>query len=807
MNCSRGDDRDGRPPPPEDPDPRTFRILPGNLADPAIFDAVEGDESGRDRQAPLPNAEMAAHRAISGIIVPVTATHLLATMPLAVNDIRNGRLAAIPLTAAHVALTTLPAVVSRTCHPDTFRRVMRVITNSVWPVTGLAIVAAFRGTSSPLELAFVGSGVTSVLSVANGSRNSAFLYSASLSSVIGIAYYLNSEESGVETLSSLLLMPFAVTAPFLQLARAGVEHGREHDAIARRTAASSVVAARLATASAEATRFNALLHDQVLAVLKAVKAGAPPDMVIRAAKVALKLTEPTSVNSRSSWKHGERAPFAGVRGDARTGDVTGSALAASLHSVVRAETPDCAIHISVADLAIPAEVASAMVAALRQVARNSDRHAGPSVKRSCEINIAEEGVDVRFTDDGCGFEPAAVPEDRMGLRTSILDRLHSLEGASARVVSASGQGTTIELEWTPTPIGAAEFEAADGAIRDTAISVLIGVLVSLQALAEPSSRRNPGSSVLGWGLLMAAVGIQRTSPRGRPSLARAAAIIALALGGTIIPGVAGVRTAATGVPPWHEYAFGLTLGLVAARGRPAPAIGTAAAWFAATTALRLRAGRPVDIQASALAPIFVFTGVMARRAVEDVVRRVEEARAAERRLLDSIGRRHAEQKVREANRGWLDDVAGGFLRRIRGLAGARFGASDRAHAGLLDARIRDALRSPRLDRPDISRVAWDLRTRGVTVLLVDDRGAAPSPEGQLDAVAEAFGDLAPDVTGGRVTVRILPAGRADFATIVVADGGADPLRIRIPAVSSADRGTPGAPDDAASDGGGSAAWG
>ena len=47
-------------------------------------------------------------------------------------------------------------------------------------------------------------------------------------------------------------------------------------------------------------------------------------------------------------------------------------------------------------------------------------------------------------DRGRGFDPADVPEDRYGVRHSIIDRMER-HGGSAEVRSAPGEGTEVRL--------------------------------------------------------------------------------------------------------------------------------------------------------------------------------------------------------------------------------------------------------------------------------------------------------------------------------------------------------------------------
>ncbi|WP_070011528.1 ATP-binding protein [Streptomyces abyssalis] len=54
-------------------------------------------------------------------------------------------------------------------------------------------------------------------------------------------------------------------------------------------------------------------------------------------------------------------------------------------------------------------------------------------------------VFVSVRDRGPGFDPEAVPEDRMGVRESVIGRMRR-HGGTARVRSAPGEGTEVELE-------------------------------------------------------------------------------------------------------------------------------------------------------------------------------------------------------------------------------------------------------------------------------------------------------------------------------------------------------------------------
>ena len=60
-----------------------------------------------------------------------------------------------------------------------------------------------------------------------------------------------------------------------------------------------------------------------------------------------------------------------------------------------------------------------------------------------EVARTGDAVRIRVVDDGRGFEPATVPEDRFGLE-GIRQRSR-LFGGTPRIDSTPGRGTTVEV--------------------------------------------------------------------------------------------------------------------------------------------------------------------------------------------------------------------------------------------------------------------------------------------------------------------------------------------------------------------------
>ncbi|PPH18621.1 sensor histidine kinase [Rathayibacter sp. AY1F8] len=97
---------------------------------------------------------------------------------------------------------------------------------------------------------------------------------------------------------------------------------------------------------------------------------------------------------------------------------------------------------------LPRPVAEALLGAVWQALANSVQHAGPSgsVHRAVHGLLGDGAVEVVVEDDGRGFRLADVPRERLGIRLSILERVHNARG-SARVDSTPGEGTRVVLSW------------------------------------------------------------------------------------------------------------------------------------------------------------------------------------------------------------------------------------------------------------------------------------------------------------------------------------------------------------------------
>lgn len=208
---------------------------------------------------------------------------------------------------------------------------------------------------------------------------------------------------------------------------------RESAIASRRAAAQAAAQAR----DRERSRFAALIHDAVLStLLEASRAGAESDVVRRQAERTLEQLD--------EYRGAERDPDLL---DARSALLFLRAAVQEINPSIRFATRTWP---GFDDLRMPVHSASTIAAALTEAVRNSLRHAavpGREVRRTVTATVSAGSIRIVFSDNGAGFDLAAVSADRLGISMSILGRMRQLAGGSAFVESQPGEGTTVTLVW------------------------------------------------------------------------------------------------------------------------------------------------------------------------------------------------------------------------------------------------------------------------------------------------------------------------------------------------------------------------
>jgi signal transduction histidine kinase len=194
----------------------------------------------------------------------------------------------------------------------------------------------------------------------------------------------------------------------------------------RRLARSLAVERTERIRSQERADVGAHLHDSVLQTLALIQRSAE---------------DPKQVAALARRQERElRAWLAG--GNLREpGDTLAAALDAAV-AEVEATVGGSVEVVAVGDCPLE-ERSGAVVAAAREAMLNAAKFAGEAPV-SVYAELSGERIQVFVRDRGAGFDPAAVPHERQGVRESILGRMRRA-GGSAAVRSLPGGGTEVEI--------------------------------------------------------------------------------------------------------------------------------------------------------------------------------------------------------------------------------------------------------------------------------------------------------------------------------------------------------------------------
>jgi signal transduction histidine kinase len=242
--------------------------------------------------------------------------------------------------------------------------------------------------------------------------------------IVVIAYGLG---SGHPTDAWLLVVETIVAAGLIAVVRGG---GRQADAI---------VAASLETERqirveearrADEREQHRQLHDTILSTLTMVAAGAfaepSPALTAQAARDVRVL-------------QGLAGAPAAPGGLAPLTDLSPELERAA------AATVDLAVRLKLVPVTLPSPVADQLVACVGEALRNVEQHAGTGEAEVIVTGGAGWAV-VKITDHGRGFDPAATPPSRRGIRESITGRMVAAGGRAA-IASRPGAGTTVTVSW------------------------------------------------------------------------------------------------------------------------------------------------------------------------------------------------------------------------------------------------------------------------------------------------------------------------------------------------------------------------
>lgn len=238
--------------------------------------------------------------------------------------------------------------------------------------------------------------------------------------------------AGEDTIfATILALVICSTIGILRQAAVRLD-GAADEAIRQYTLAASATAL-----SRERLRLDGLLHDSVMAaLLTAANSGSIDEY------------DASSLLARDAL---ERLDLYGTGAEISSFE-TITDLVARIRFTVDDGDGDLTVSVtfdSPTIVSLPPAVARALFEATTEAVRNTTRHSGA---RHCWINVValqhfdQSRIRVQIKDNGRGFDESSVPDRRLGVRVSILGRLHSV-GGSATVRSTPGTGTEIDLVW------------------------------------------------------------------------------------------------------------------------------------------------------------------------------------------------------------------------------------------------------------------------------------------------------------------------------------------------------------------------
>lgn len=195
---------------------------------------------------------------------------------------------------------------------------------------------------------------------------------------------------------------------------------------------SSIERAKQEAIEKESQRLDALIHDQVLHTLLLAARAETESEVLSARRSALRAIESLEE---------------GLSEQNKLGPVTSSGLLAAIANAAKNLDPRIEVNVHIEkSFEIPSDAALAITEATMQALDNAVQH---SSAKLIELSMNAESDSKLFfsiEDDGVGFRINRVPQNRIGINTSIKFRMESVNG-TGEIVSSPGNGTRVRLEW------------------------------------------------------------------------------------------------------------------------------------------------------------------------------------------------------------------------------------------------------------------------------------------------------------------------------------------------------------------------
>ena len=525
-----------------------------------------------------------------------------------------------------------------------------------------------------------------------------------------------------------------ISGPVLFMVYSGIHTSRQTDAAIFQNYQANMTFLRSQSFSELENYFTSRIHDKVLPTLNSTAAGLTP------------VTDVPSINIM----------------DVTQADTMslGNFITTLRDSV--AESTKITIH-AVADLTMPLpfKTAISLIDAVAEASHNSVQHA-PQATRELAISWNGTVINVVFQDSGPGFRVDKVSHNHAGVKITMLKRPQIYNGVSVSLTSGPKQGTRYEISWTVTDTVAEPEEPEEQQdmllyqVRKLGFDRLFRPWVAAYALAIFIFDVIPYDHTGHWHVLiisMVLVGAALWSLTDRSQLRlpwRNTIILIACVSALMTIG----QLSHHPQPPelqrygWFvSYAVVLTMYL-ALRLRPGMAwamwAGFAVMTYVAESWLKM------DLLASASSIIACIPLLIPATIVPLQLNWVVKSLPTLQRVDSNEYLEPDLQRYTSEMTKWLHSL----LQLV----------DDPTAAKLMEQRLRDAIRSPLLDVPELTAAVWRARAAGTRVTLIDDRSpTCADPEEQSKIITNATEALAKNPH--TLTLRLLPAGRDRYASL------------------------------------------
>jgi signal transduction histidine kinase len=223
------------------------------------------------------------------------------------------------------------------------------------------------------------------------------------------------------------------SALFVGAALSAIRTGKKLDEARADAYTAATRESEMATRATERARYDRIVHDNVLYTLLLASKDVAISRLAASAAGAL-----DALADRNG-------------GDAIEVTLTASGVLNSLRQTLESIEEGVQIYSDVAADAdqaqYPRPVLRAFEGAASEALRNSIEHAGPTASREIVITLESHAIDIVIADDGVGFDPNEIPPGRLGVRGSIIECMHAVDGGSASVNSIPSIVTAAHLRW------------------------------------------------------------------------------------------------------------------------------------------------------------------------------------------------------------------------------------------------------------------------------------------------------------------------------------------------------------------------